>query len=770
MRYGASVEQQRRDRDQRVEPAARLVDRLADVVGGERRAEQLLVLERRVALGERHRARVEPDVDHLGHAAHLGAALRARPRVLVDERPVRVGQLAAGALLHVRQRAEALGVAVLAAPDRQRRAPVALARDRPVDVVLQPLAEAAVLDVLRVPVDRLVGGEQAVAQRRRADVPGRLGVVDQRRAAAPAVRVGVEERLGAQQPPARAQVLDEVGIGVLDPAAGVRADALVVGAVEPHRVDDLETLLGAEPEVVLAERDRGVHDAGAVVGADEVGRQHGVALLPVRLGRDERERRLVAGADQLAAGEAVDDLDPLADHLLGARLGQHLAARRAHVGQLRVDGERGVGRERPGRRRPGEQLVALAQRAGRPRDREAHVDGRVLDVLVALRDLVRGERRAAARAVGDDLVALVEQVAVPHRLERPPDRLDVARVERVVRVVHVDPVADPLGQRAPVGQVLEHRLAALAVELGDPVALDVVLGLEAELLLDGDLDRQPVGVPAGLALDVVPGHRLVAREDVLEDARQDVVRARVAVRRRRALVEDERRRPLAVAQGGAEDVALAPAREHLLLQRGEGDGRRERLVDGAHCGAGILGLRHGTGPDRGRRAARRRVRGARPGRVRDARGGPRRGRRPARARADARGRGDRARRRRPAPAGARRLGPRAGRRAGDAARCGVARARERVQGRPPVRQRRAAVRVRRRRGARALRGLPRAGDVRGLRDAGRRARCATRRSSASTTASYPRGRSPVKPDRGEAGDEAPGRGRMSGMVVRTPSG
>ena len=35
----ALVEQQRRDREHRVEPAARLVERLADVVGGEVRLE-----------------------------------------------------------------------------------------------------------------------------------------------------------------------------------------------------------------------------------------------------------------------------------------------------------------------------------------------------------------------------------------------------------------------------------------------------------------------------------------------------------------------------------------------------------------------------------------------------------------------------------------------------------------------------------------------------------------------------------------------------------
>ena len=47
-----------------------------------------------------------------------------------------------------------------ASPDRQRGTPVAVARQRPVDVVLQPFAEAHVLDVPRVPVHGLVGRQQ----------------------------------------------------------------------------------------------------------------------------------------------------------------------------------------------------------------------------------------------------------------------------------------------------------------------------------------------------------------------------------------------------------------------------------------------------------------------------------------------------------------------------------------------------------------------------------------------------------------------------------
>ena len=134
-----------------------------------------------------------------------------RPILLVvDVRAVRVLQPHAGALLELLEGADDRHVALLAAPDRQRRAPVALARERPVDVVLQPAPEAPVLDVLGMPRDLLVGGEQLVVQLRRREVPRRLGVVEQRRPAAPAVRVGVLVGLGAQQAAAAAQVLDEV--------------------------------------------------------------------------------------------------------------------------------------------------------------------------------------------------------------------------------------------------------------------------------------------------------------------------------------------------------------------------------------------------------------------------------------------------------------------------------------------------------------------------------------------------------------------------------
>ncbi len=472
-----------------------------------------------------------------------------------------------------------------AAPDGQRRAPVALARERPVDVVAEPVAEAPVLDVRRVPVDGLVRVEQLLAELRRRDVPRRFRVVEQRRAAAPAVRVGVLVVLDAQQQAACVEVLDQLARQrrVLDEAPGVglavaAARALVVGAVrldgvvESARVVAEEQLGGrGDTVVVLAERRREVHDAGSVLGRDElVEEDRQRAGLAVARGED-RPLVAVVALGELGAVEALDDLGPLAEDGVDARLRQHVALvadAHARVARARRDGDGDVARQRPRRRRPDEQAV-VARRATLAADGQLQVDARIDDVLVALRDLVRGERRLAARAVRADLVALVEQAAPLDLRERPPDRLDVALVERAVCAVEVDPEADALGQPVPLLEVREHRLAAARVELADAELLDFGLRFDAELLFDGDLDGQAVAVPAALALDEMPAHRLKARVDVLEHAREHVVGARRPVGRRRSLVEAPARRAGADPQRLGEDVALAPAREHLELELGK---------------------------------------------------------------------------------------------------------------------------------------------------------------------------------------------------------
>src|SRR5579875_1801143 len=98
-------------------------------------------------------------------------------------------------------------------PYRQRRTPVALTGQRPVHVALQPIPEPPVLDVLRMPVDLLVGGQEVVLDLAGGDVPGGLGGVGQRCVAAPAVRIGVLVGLGLEQLSAAAQVLEDQLVG-----------------------------------------------------------------------------------------------------------------------------------------------------------------------------------------------------------------------------------------------------------------------------------------------------------------------------------------------------------------------------------------------------------------------------------------------------------------------------------------------------------------------------------------------------------------------------
>ena len=128
-----------------------------------------------------------------------------------------------GALGELGDRADArVGPAVVTSPHRQRSSPEAVARERPVDVVLEPVTEATVLDVLGVPSDRLVLAEQVVLACRSAREPCGLCPVDEWSAAAPAVRVGVGIVDDALEQPRRGQRVDDRRVGVLHELSGPR--------------------------------------------------------------------------------------------------------------------------------------------------------------------------------------------------------------------------------------------------------------------------------------------------------------------------------------------------------------------------------------------------------------------------------------------------------------------------------------------------------------------------------------------------------------------
>ena len=417
--------------------------------------------------------------------------------------------------------------------------------------------------MLRVPVDSAIARDHLVLPGRRADVPRHLGVVEEGRAATPAegIRVPIR-RCVAEQQAALTQVAGDFLVGVFDELAGagkaIQNDASVI-----HRVDGLESERLAQGCVLRAVGDRRVDDARAVRRRHVISRKNAM-----RVPRQRRAdvRRVVLDARQGFAGEPRDLPPAVAENVALQRGCDDRATALLRFGEdvlfPRADGKRHVRRERPGRRRPrnesralgyptlaviaeadkdiGGRAVALGLRLAR---REAHVHARVRRVLlVPERYLMRAEARHAARTVGRYAVVLVDETLIPQALEHPPRRFDVGVVIGNVGGVHIQPHARTLGHRLPIANVAEDALAAAAIELLDAELLDLVLGGEAQLLLDLKLDRKAVGVPPAAADRTVAPHRLIAEDDILERARQHMVDAGASVRSGRALVEDEQRR------------------------------------------------------------------------------------------------------------------------------------------------------------------------------------------------------------------------------------
>ena len=231
-------------------------------------------------------------------------------------------------------------------------------------------------------------------------------------------------------------------------------------------------------------------------------------MLDAVLRRQLVEGAAVAPADELLAAPALDE------RVVGEDVdGDPVAVLAAAVVGVGLDRRGDVRRQRPRRRRPDDERLALALE-----QREAHEERRVLelDVVLLARLLVLRQRRAAARAPLRRAVPLVQPAAAVHLLEEHPDVLDVRVGERVVVVVPVHPLAEPLRLLGlHLGEARDALLAPLG-ELGEPVLLDLALRVEAELLLDLDLDPEPLAVEAVLVALVVAAERLVALEDVLE--------------------------------------------------------------------------------------------------------------------------------------------------------------------------------------------------------------------------------------------------------------
>ncbi len=173
------------------------------------------------------------------------------------------------------------------------------------------------------------------------------------------------------------------------------------------------------------------------------------------------------------------------------------------------------------------------------------------------------------RAIGLDLVALVDQILFPELLEDPPDRFDIVVGIGDIGILEIDPEADAAGDLIPFLQIGPDALTAFGIELVNAVGDDLVLALEAELLFDLDLDRQAVGIPAGLAFDAVALHGAQAADGVLDGAGDDMVNAGPSIGGRGAFEKDEGFVFVAFGDAALENMVLVPPGQNCFFDLGK---------------------------------------------------------------------------------------------------------------------------------------------------------------------------------------------------------
>ena len=263
---GRLVEKNRRNDEQSIEPAPRLIDCFGNKVGGEGLVEKLLVFKRIVILRERHGTRIEPAVDYLGRARHFPSALFTSAGKVIEVRAVKLYiPFNSASFFQFRLGAYDFDFAAIGThPNGQRRSPVAVAGKPPIDDVFEEIAHAAFLDCIGHPVHGTVCGDQAVLDGRHFDKPAGTGVINERRIAAPAEGIAVYDFLRFEKETPSFKILYDQRIGGLRGHSREKIAARREFSLLVNELYDGKIILPPYAIVVLAESGRGVDDARTV--------------------------------------------------------------------------------------------------------------------------------------------------------------------------------------------------------------------------------------------------------------------------------------------------------------------------------------------------------------------------------------------------------------------------------------------------------------------------------------------------------------------------
>ena len=493
------IKKQRGNGNQRIEPAAGLVNGLGDEISRETLLKNFLVLKRIMPLGKRHGTGVEPAVDNFRYTVHFLTTFRAFDGHGINVRTVQfdIVRAVVAHFLEFGNGANRVLMTAFAFPNRQRRAPVTVTGQAPILYMFEPVTETAFADGFRNPVDLVVVGNELVFDIRHLDEPGFTRIVDQRRITAPAVRIAVLKLRRLKELAALFEVVDNQRVSVFDKYAGpvrfFRHFALVIDELHERHI-----VLAADAVIVLTESRGDMNDTRTIGRRYIIITNHEEGLF-LELADSVIIERLIFAVFEVLAFAFREDF-ALTFHTVKDRIhegfGQivyrtvNLDFYIIHIG---IYAEAEVGGQCPGRSRPGKEISVFVL------DLELHHRGAFLDIFIALRYFVGRQRRAAARAVRYNLMALVEQALLPYFLERPPFGFNEVVFVSDVGMFHVSPETDHIGKFFPHAFVFPNRLTALLDERLNAVFFNLFLAVDAHEFFHFELYRQTVRIPAGLS-------------------------------------------------------------------------------------------------------------------------------------------------------------------------------------------------------------------------------------------------------------------------------
>ena len=147
------------------------------------------------------------------------------------------------------------------------------------------------------------------------------------------------------------------------------------------------------------------------------------------------------------------------------------------------------------------------------------------------------QRRTAVGTIGNYFKALVEQALIPDGLQRPPLRLNIIVIVCHVRIVHIRPETDDIGELLPHPLIFPDTLLTFLHERLDAVGFDLILTFDANLLLHFQFHRKSMGIPTGFTRHILAFHGMISRDHVLDHTGQHMPDMRLAVGSRRAVIE-----------------------------------------------------------------------------------------------------------------------------------------------------------------------------------------------------------------------------------------